>query len=148
MAGSNPDFNAAEFRANIHAAMDMGAALESAEQVMFHFPGTLVYNRPTDETNTPFDPAATVTSTPGSTKQVPCAVEYFDSENQPTTFGLLAPARIEVTLLDEDYEQVKNASYVVVHGDRYNYRRTEPPSGLFDVGLYVMHFTALNEGRP
>jgi hypothetical protein len=34
---------------------------------------------------------------------------------------------------------------VVAHGDRYNYRRTEPPTGLFDVGLYVMHFTAQSE---
>jgi hypothetical protein len=148
MAGSNPDFNAAEFRAGIHLAMEMGAALDADEQVTFHFPSTLVYNTPGDETDTPFDPTTTVTSTPVTPKRVPCAVEYFDAENQPTNFGLLAPSRLEITLLDEDYEQIKNASYVVVHGDRYNYRRTQPPQGLFDVGLYVMHFTAVNEARP
>lgn len=148
MAGSNPDFNAAEFRTGIQAAMEMGAALEADEQVTFHFPSTLVYNTPADDTDTPFDPTTTVTATPAVPKRVPCAVEYFDAENQPTSFGLIAPTRLEIMLLDEDYEQVKAATYVVAHGDRYNFRRTQPPGGLFDVGLYVMHFTAVNEGRP
>ena len=93
----------------------------------------------------PFDPQATVTRTEPTPVKVDCAIEYFDAENQPTNFGMIAPSRISVTLLDEDYDRVKECAYVVVHGDRYNYRRTEPPSGLFDVGVYTMHFTAENE---
>jgi hypothetical protein len=145
MAGTDPGFNAAEFREAIHFAMAMGAAPDAAEQVTFHFASTLTYNVPADGAQVPFDPSATVTKTTPDPKRVDCAVEYFDSENQPTNFGLLAPTRLAITLLDVDYEEVQDATYVVVHGDRYDYRRTEPPSGLFDVGLYTMHFTAQSE---
>lgn len=145
MAGSDPGFNAGEFRDAIHFAMQMGAALDASEQVTFHFASTLTYNVPADGAAVPFDPNATVTRVTPDPMRVDCAVEYFDMENQPTSFGLMAPSRLAVTLLDVDYEQVKDCSYVVIHGDRYNFRRTEPPSGLFDVGLYTMHFTAENE---
>lgn len=145
MAGSNPGFNAADFRTNIKFAMQMGAAIDAGEKVTFHFPSSLVYNVPADGQDTPFNPAATVTSTTPPPVQVDCAVDYFDAENQPTNFGLLAPSRVEVLLLDEDYEQIKECAYVVIHGDRYNYRRTEPPAGLFDVGIYTMHFTSESE---
>jgi hypothetical protein len=145
MAGSDSGFNAAEFRDAIHFAMQLGAAPDPAEQLKFYFPSTLVYTGPADGNEVPFDPATTVTSTPSAPVTVDCAVEYFDAENQPTSFGLLAPARIGVTLLDVDYAKVKGCSHVVIHGDRYNYRRTEPPAGLFDVGLYTLHFTSENE---
>lgn len=140
-------FNGAEFRDAIHFAMQMGAAPDEAEQVKFHFPSVLTYNTgaPHDGLGVPFDPNATVTSTAPPAVHVDCAVEYFDKEDQPTSFGLMAPSRIAITLLDVDYVTVKDCSYVVVHGDRYDYRRTEPPGGLFDVGLYVMHFSAENE---
>lgn len=146
MAGSNSGFNPGEFRDAIHFAMRLGAAPEADEQITFHFESQLTYNLAhTDGANVPFDPTATVTAYTPEALRVDCAVEYFDAENQPTGFGLLAPTRLAITLLDEDYEKVKNASYVVAHGDRYDYRRTEPPSGLFDVGLYVMHFTCRSE---
>jgi hypothetical protein len=145
MAGTDAGFNAAEFRDAIHLAMNMGAAPDESEQLTFHFESSLTYNVPADGALVPFDPTATVTRVTPTPVRVPCAVEYFDSENQPTAFGLMAPTRIAVTLLDEDYDRIKNAVYVVAHGDVYDYRRTEPPSGLFDVGLYTMHFTARGE---
>ena len=145
MAGTNAGFNAAEFREAIHFAMSMGAAPDESERITFHFPSTLTYNVPADGAHLPFDPSATITPETPDPVQVDCAVEYFDSENQPTNFGLLAPTRLAITLLDVDYDQVQDCSYVVAHGDRYDYRRTEPPSGLFDVGLYTMHFTARGE---
>lgn len=145
MAGSDPGFNAGAFRDAIQFAMRVGAAPDPANQVYFHFSSQLTYNVPTDGANVPFDPHATVTAMTAPPVVVDCAVEYFDAENQPTSFGLLAPSRLAITLLDEDYEKVKTADYVVCHGDRYDYRRTEPPSGLFDVGLYVMHFTSRSE---
>lgn len=145
MAGSDPGFNAAEFRDAIHFAMQLGSAPDPGQQVVFHFPKQLTYNVPADGAQVPFDPSATVTAVTPTPIKVDCAVEYFDAENQPTGFGLLAPSRLSITLLDEDYAKVKDASHVVIHGDRYDYRRTEPPSGLFDVGLYVMHFTSQSE---
>lgn len=145
MAGTDSGFNSLEFRNAIHQAMHMGAAPDPANQVAFHFPSVLTFNAPADGADVPFDPAATVTSTAPPPVRVDCAVEYLDAENQPTPFGMLAATRLAITLLDVDYEQVKDASYVVVAGDRYNYRRTEAPAGLFDVGLFVMHFIAESE---
>lgn len=145
MAGTDPGFNADEFRDAIHFAMNLGAAPDAGERVLFMPESVLTYNVAVDGANVPFDPAATVTRTTPSAITVDCAVEYFDAENQPTPFGPLAPSRVAITLLDVDYDQVKECRYVVIHGDRYDYRRTEPPSGLFDVGLYVMHFTSTSE---
>lgn len=142
---ANSGFDAQGFRDGIRLAMEIGAAPNPADRITFHFPSQLVYNSPADGDHVPFDPTATVTRQEPPTVQVDCAVEYFDAENQPTSFGLLAPTRLVLTLLDEDYQRVKDCSYVVAHGDRYDYRRTEPPSGLFDVGIFVMHFTAQSE---
>lgn len=142
MAGSNAGFDADGFRDNIRLAMAMGAAPDVENQVAFHFPSQLVYNASADGAHVPFDPAATITRTEPPPVRVDCAVQYVDEENQPSSFGLLAPSRLIITLLDEEYAKVKHCSYVVAQGDRYDYRRTEPPSGLFDVGVFTMHFTS------
>jgi hypothetical protein len=145
MAGANSGFDSSAFRAGIQFVFTMAASPVAEEQVAFYFPSQLVYNKSVDTEDVPFDPAATVTSTPTAPIKVPCALEYVDSEGSSGPFGVITPTRVTTTLLDEDYEQVKGATYIVIAGDRYNYRRTEPPSGLFDVGLYTMHFTAENE---
>ena len=145
MAGANSGFDAAAFREGIAFAMELGAPPIAEERALFHFPNQLVYNGGVDGANVPFDPASTVTNTSPDPVRVDCAIEYFDAENQPTNFGLLAPSRISVTLLDVDYVKVKGCAYVVVGGDRYDYRRTEPPLGLFDVGVYIMHFASPSE---
>jgi hypothetical protein len=145
MAGSNPDFDAVAFRTNIRFVFGMAAAPLIEEQVAFYFPSQLVYNRSVDTEDVPFDPSATVTSTPSLPVRVPCAIEYFDNEGVSSAFGIITPSRLAITLLDEDYQKIKGATYVVTGGDRYNYRRTEPPAGLFDVGLYTLHFSAVDE---
>ncbi len=77
--------------------------------------------------------------------QVPCAIEYFDREGQPTVFGPVTASKLLITLLDEDYDQVKGCAYVVVGGDRYFYKRTIPPVGLYSVGVYQIVFIAEND---
>lgn len=145
MAGQGPGFDADEFRSAIQFAMTMGAAPKEEEQVTFLFAPQLVYSAPTDDTNVPFDPNATVVETMPEPVRVPCAVEYFDATGQLTELGIVAPTRVELLLLDTDYEQVKDAVAVVIHGDRYNYRKTEPPSGLFTVGIFTLHYDAVDE---
>lgn len=146
MAGSAPGFSGRQFRDNIRFVYNMAAPPVDADQVTFYWPSQLVYNAASeDDENVAFDPAATVTRVDPPPVKVPCGVEYFDAEGNPTPFGTVTASRIALTLLDEDYAQVHDASYVVVAGEKYLYRHTEPPSGLFDVGLYVMHFRAENE---
>jgi hypothetical protein len=93
----------------------------------------------------PFNPVIPVTRVTPPTKKVPCAVEYFDAEGVMTDFGMVAPSRAVITLLDQDYQQVVGCSAVLLKGERYVYSKTEFPSALFDVGLYAMHFTAEND---
>ena len=139
------DFDAGVFRESIRFVYTMAAPTVLADQITFFTAPQLVYNTPVDAEDVPFDPAATVTRVQSVGVQVPCAVEYLDVEGQAIVFGTVTPSKVVVTLLDEDYQRVKDVSYVVIAGERYNYRRTEPPSGLFDCGLYVIHFLAENE---
>jgi hypothetical protein len=145
MAGSSADFDGDEFRTNIRMVMELGAAPKSSEQVIFCFPKQLIYNRPTDDENTPFDPTATVTQSPRREVRVPCAVEWIDHEGETVPFGTVTATKLNITLLDEEYDQVKGCSYVIAGGDKYLYRRTAPPVGLYDVGVYQMVFVAENE---
>lgn len=145
MATANPDFDAGAFRSAIQFVFTMAEAPQSGDQLAFYGPSTLVYTTPLDDADVPFDPASTVVRQQAAPVHVPCGVEYFDTQGQPIVFGMVTPSRLAVTLLDEDYALVKDATYVVAGGDRYNFRRTEPPTGLFDVGLFRMHFSAENE---
>lgn len=145
MAGTNPDFDAAAFRDGIRFVYDMAAPPLEDEQLKFYFPSQLVYNKPVDDEDVPFDPSATVQRVQPAPVTVPCGVEYFDRAGEPVVFGTITASRIAVTLLDEDYKQVKGTTYVVLGGEKYNYQHTEAPSGLFDVGLYTLHFVAEND---
>lgn len=149
MAGkSSKGFNGPSFRRNIRMVMNMGAPTASEDQATFVFPNQLVYDAATDDTDAngiPFDPSIPVRRhTPPSVK-VPCAIEYYNVEGAVTDFGMVSASRAALTLLDEDYRKVKGCSAVLLGGERFNYQRTEAPTGLFDVGLYVMWFTAEND---
>lgn len=152
MANSNPGFDADAFRTGIRFAMSMGAPPVEGEQAAFLLPSTLVYNLPggggpayVDQEGVPFDPTTTVTRTVPDPIKVLCAVEYFDAHGEPTNFGVITPSRAVITLLDEEYEQIKECIAVVLRGERFIYRSTEYPAGLFDVGVYTLHFTAEDE---
>lgn len=145
MAGTSNDFDAAGFRDAIHEVMLMGAPTAEADRAKFYFTKTLVYNTNVDDNNVPFDPDATVTETQPAPISAACGIEYFDANDQPIVFGSVTASRVGVTLLDEEYDKVKGCAYMVIGGERYFYKRTEPPAGLFDVGVYTMYFAAENE---
>lgn len=125
--------------------MVMGAPVITSDQTKFFFSKTLVYNKPVDDNNVPFDPDATVTETQPAPVSAPCGIEYFDADDQPIVFGSITATKLRVTLLDEDYDRVKGCAWLVVGGERYFYKRTRPPQGLFDVGVYTLTFSAENE---
>jgi hypothetical protein len=142
MAGRNAGFNGREFRKQIRFVMNLGAPPVDGEQATFYFPSQLIYNTNVDAEDVPFDPTATVTRNTPTPVKVPCAVEFKTAAGVPTDFGLIVPAHAEITLLDEDYAKVKGCTYVALRGEKYVYRSTDYPTGLFDVGVYVMHFVA------
>lgn len=140
MAGLNAGFSASDFRQAITFVYEMAKPNDVAEQVYFFKEARLVYNRGVDTDDLPFDPLSTVTRVQDPPVQVPCGIEYQDSNGLAIDFGTVEVARLVLTLLDTDYAKVKGAIYVTLRGEKYNYKRTVPPDSLFDVSLYDMHF--------
>jgi hypothetical protein len=145
MAGTSSSFNADAFRSAIRFAMNLGAPPATGDQLTFHWHPTSTTGAISDGEGVPFDPTAAVSRTTPPPVTRPCAVEYVDAADQPTPFGAVIPTKVRVTLLDEDYQAVKAAGYVIIGGDKY-VRSHEPPSvGLFDVGVHTIIYAAENE---
>lgn len=149
MAGRFGGFDGEAFRDGIRLAFNMGAAPElddpTEAQIAFHFASQLVYTGPVDGDGVPFDPDSTVTRVVPQPVTVPCGIEYLNAADEVTAFGTVLPSRVKVTLLDEDYRKVKDASYVIIGGEKYVYHHSEVPRGLFDVGLYTLVFISEND---
>lgn len=144
MAGVFPGGGANRFREGIRFAMEMGAPPEEANQATFTFPPVLEYveGEEVDSSGVPFDPTVPVRETRPDPVRVPCAIEYYDERGQQTSFGDLHATRVKVLLLDEEHEKVEGCDAVLLGGDRYLYRYTTPPSGLFSVGIFELWFHA------
>lgn len=152
MAGTNPRFPADRFRTAIEFVQEMAAPPEHEERVHFYMPSGLVYVTPAthpesalDADGVPFDPNTTIQRTRPPPVTVPCSVTYFDAAGEIVNLGVVTPSSVAIDLLDVHYRTIEGVAFVAIHGDKYVYRRTEPPSGLFDVGIYTLHFDAENE---
>lgn len=143
-----PNFPADAVRAGLRLAMTVGLPVITEEQPTFYFPSTEVLTGdPGDQEGVPFAPTTTVVRTPtAASVQVPCAIEYQDGAGKVISIGVIQPAKVVLTFLDEDYEQVKGFQFVVIGASRFFYRRTEPPKGLVTVGLYKIHCFSEDEG--
>ena len=142
MAGTQDRFDAAGFRAGIRFAMEMGAPVDAAAQATFHFAPATSTPSPADGAGLPFDPATAPAATTPAPVRVPCSIEHARQEGDHERLGYVVPGRLRVLLLDEDYARVQDCSYLVLGGDRYDYRYEEPPAGLFQVGIHALVFVA------
>lgn len=142
MAGSVPGFDADAVRAGLRLAMTVGLSPKEEEQPTFFFARTATTDAPADEDAVPFDVTKKRVLGPPQSVKVTCAVEYHDNQGKIENFGLIVPSKVVLTLLDEEYEQVKGFQYVVIGGNRYWYKTTEAPVGLVSVGVYTIHCTA------
>jgi hypothetical protein len=138
-------FNGDRFRNAIRFVFEMGAPPEDGIGLVFHFSDTVTFTGPSDSNVVPFDPTQAATRETRTPVTVPCDVEFVSASEQPTAFGGIIPAKLKVLLLDDDYEKVADAIFVVMNGDRYNRQYEEPSFGLFDVGLHTMVFQAEDE---
>lgn len=145
MAGSSANFPAARFRDRIRFVMEMAAPPDETQRATFHFDPDDTFVGLGDDNDVPFDPDAEVSRTIPPPVTVPCAIKYHDDQGELTPFGHVTPTRVEVILLDEDYQLVKLCTSVIVGGDRYIRRREQPQVGLFNVGVHVLHFAAESE---
>lgn len=147
MAGTNPNFDAAGFRAGIRLAMQMGAPVKESDRVTFVFKETKTYNVRTDPEGNPLDPFAQPVSTtvPRANTQVDCALEFSDATADELPVGNFRPTKVVVTVFDTDYEVVKDAKELLIGGDRYLIGYERPPLGLFEVGMHQIVAFAIDE---
>ncbi|HVH54530.1 MAG TPA: hypothetical protein VNA32_10430 [Actinomycetota bacterium] len=140
-------FDADAVRAGLRLAMTVGLPPVEADKPTFYMPRTQpTFTENVDSEGVPFDPDYRPPWSPPVTKKVSCAIEYVDGEGKMTGFGITAPTKVILTLLDVDYAQVKGFEYVVIGPTRYFYRRTETPKGLVSVGLFKVHCQSEDEG--
>ena len=128
----------------LHKAMEFGEPTRAEDQATFVTIVEPIVIGPVDEDGVPFDPSERVSRTPQS-NTVACAVEYVDRADRAERFGTLQPTRVKITLLDAEYQTVRGFDYVVVGGDKYVYRSTEPPVALGSIDVWTVYCTAEDE---
>lgn len=126
--------------AGIHQAMAIGVPSKPEDRATFFIPSDTV-DPGEDEEGVPYNPDVRPTSTPDKVV-VPCALDYVDGTELASNFGVVQASKVVITLLDPDYQKVKGFDFVVVAGNRYYYRKTEPPVALGNLDVWTVHVQA------
>lgn len=138
-------FDATRVSEGLYKAMGFGEPTRVADKATFYFvTTTLPDGTPVDDDRVSFDPDVRAVKKVAS-KQVPCAIEFQDRSDRAESFGVVTPSRIQITLLDPEYQQVRNFNYVVVGGDKYVYHSTEPPNALGSIDVWTVWASAEDE---
>jgi hypothetical protein len=152
--GISVDFDSQGFRDAIHFAMQMGAAPDPTLRPTFIFKstsqtyrkaGVAVSSPRLDRDGKPLDPDIEVIEVAGARVQVDCAIEIVRADANEIPVGNFRPTKAIVTLLDEEYEQVKGCRELLYDGDRYLFGYEPDALGLFDVGTFTLIFYAIDE---
>lgn len=126
--------------------MEFGLPEETAARPTFVFERVDTTTAEVDGEGVAFDPDATVTEGTPVSKQVDCAVEYIDGDGKIESFAVVAPSKVKLTLLDDEFALVDGFYYVIIKGQKYYYQRSEPPVSLGTVTVYTIHCRSEDEG--
>ena len=156
MAGTNPNFNAAEVRDALHFAMEMGSPNRQVDKATFYFKqaavwkdsaGNVIENPRLDQDGNPFWSDLTLTYEGRDPEVVDrVAVDFSIARPEELEVGTFRPTRIEVTILDLEWDKVREAIEIsVVGGDRYYISYEKPVVALFDMDVHVLVCYALDK---
>ncbi len=140
-------FDPAAFIDGIKFAMSMGAPNKTADKVTFYWEPNRTFTNP-DVHGNPYNrkqtPASSNTPDPVI---VDVAVEFVPRSTMSggTPVGDFETPRAVLTLLGDEYEQVKTADYVTMGGNKYFIDFVAPPMALFSVDVYQIHVSAESE---
>jgi hypothetical protein len=140
-------FNAAQFRDAIKFAMNMGLPNTVSERATFRWTPDYTYST-SDPGGTPYDLESTPTATDAPEDvQIDCAVEFVSKANASggTALGPFDVTRAVITILDTDYSSVAGADQVLLGENTYKVDFVAPPMGLFEVTIYQVYCTAVDE---
>lgn len=143
--GSN--FPSAQFRDAIKFAMNMGLPNTVSERATFRWKVESTYSE-ADPGGTPYDLTAAPTSTDAPADvRIDCAVEFVSTTNASggTAVGDFDVARVVLTVLDTDFVLIDGADQVLLGQNIYDINFVAPPMGLFDVTIYQIYATAVDE---
>lgn len=140
-------FDSDGFRDAIRNTMMMGMPNATSERVTFRWSELKTFAKH-DASGRPLDwyanPTVNITQ---PDVEVPVAIEFSArrSMSGATNVGDFDNPRAILTLLDVDFELVEGADKVIIDGSEYTVEFVEPPVGLFDVTVYTMHISAMDE---
>ena len=141
------DFDADLFRSAITSTMEMGLPSNESDRATFRW--TPQYNYAiADPEGNPYDFAgAPETTLDKPDVQVPVSVDFQTGSPVPigTSLGNVNEVDAVITILDIHFALVTDADQVILGGNTYNINYIAPPLGLFDVTVYNIYLTAVDE---
>lgn len=150
MAGSDPRFNADQFVEAIKFAMQMGAPPSESRRLTFHWDpvNTFVNAAPS---GLPYGVAqSTATSETHADVQIDCAIDWTPGSSagvsSGTPIGRFDRARMVITIVGDDYDDVQGADTCSLDGKIYDIEEVHV-DGLFTVPVYTLVAIARDEGR-
>jgi hypothetical protein len=153
--GIAADFDNEGFRNAIHFAMQMGLNPDPDKRPIFIRKGTgrtyfldgveLTTPPRMDRDGKPLDPEIEVVKEADTQITADCAIEVERADAEELPVGNFRPTKVIATLLDQDYELVKDCRELIYNGDRYMFGYEPESNGLFNVGVYTMVFYAKDE---
>lgn len=142
-----PGWDEEKVLAGLHKAMAFGKPNDSAAEATFYFKKLSAFDaEEADTTGVPYDPDERRSNVAAPKfKTVACAVEFFDALGSIETFGIAKPTRIKITLLQPEWEQVFDFTFVMANGDRYHRGIEEPAPALGSIDIHVIWCNAEGE---
>lgn len=141
-------FKIDEFRDAIRFAMNMGIPDKESERLTWKWTTDKTYSG-ADVVGKPYLwNEAPDTTEEHDDVQIPVAVEFIARTTggvSNTPWGEIENPRLQVTILDEDYEKVVGSDVIEVDGSIYYIKFVSPPQGLFAGTIYTVHAIAEDE---
>lgn len=140
-------FNAALFREKIKATMRMGLPQNPALRATFKWLTVNTYSAHDSNGNPWSFSSVPATTSAHADVLIDCAVEFKPRATLAggTEVGHFDTPRVVLTVLDDDYALVIGATHVLLGTNTYNIDFIAPPAGLFEVTIYEIHLSAVDE---
>lgn len=158
--GIDVDFPSPTVRNALLFAMQMGSPNEAGptdkRQVRFvkkgkgvqYFKGAVLQDTATvrrDRDGRPFDPTIKMVTADDEEIKVDVAIEMTEAPPEEVPVGNFRNVKATITLMAEEYAQVKGCKEIIYNTDRYGYAYELEAVGLFDLTFHTVIFYALDE---
>jgi len=98
-----------------------------------------------DRDGRPLNPQIRIEQTPDAEIPVDVAIELTEATADEIPVGNFRPVKATVTLMSQEYEQIKGCRELAYNNDRYGFGYELDANGLFDLTVHTLIFFALNE---